>query len=162
MQVRRAGPDDASSLAWLHEPLHRLHAQAMPEDYPPYDAEAAQAYYAGVLADPRRPVWVAEMDGRPVGLVGCELLDRPATPFTRAVRVLHVHQLSVLEDARGAGVGRALMQAAEQEAVRAGCRELRLDHRPFNAAAHHFYEGLGYRTRQVSMAKQVEGPRGDG
>jgi GNAT superfamily N-acetyltransferase len=162
VRVRRAGPADAAVLADLHEPLHRLHAQAVPEDYPPYDPEAARTYYAGVLADPLRLFWVAESDGRPVGQVGCELVDRPATPFTRAVRMLYVHQLSVLEDARRAGVGRALMQVAEQEAARSGCHRLRLDHRPFNEGAHRFYEALGYRTHQVSMAKVVGEPRANG
>ena len=160
VRVRRAGSGDAAVLAALHEPLHRLHAEALPEEYPPYDATATQAYYAGVLADPQWRFWRAEVDDCPVGLVGCEVRERPSSPFTRPLRVLYVHQLSVVEDARRSGVARALMEAAEQEAGRAGCSELRLDHQQFNVSAHRFHEALGYRTRQVSMAKPVRGRDG--
>lgn len=54
---------------------------------------------------------------------------------------LYIQMLLVPETARGQGLGRALMQTAEREALRRGCRHAWVDTQ-FGARA--FYEGLGY------------------
>ena len=55
------------------------------------------------------------------------------------IRTLWVH-----ETRRGTGVGTALMQAAEQEAVRRGCRQIVLSTHSFQVPR--FYEKLGFRS----------------
>ncbi len=55
---------------------------------------------------------------------------------------LAIEILWVREDLRGQGYGRALMQAAEREAVRRGCRGAHVDTMSFQARP--FYEKLGY------------------
>ncbi|HXQ77176.1 MAG TPA: GNAT family N-acetyltransferase, partial [Gemmatimonadaceae bacterium] len=48
---------------------------------------------------------------------------------------------------RGSGVGRALMQSAEHEAIRRGCRQMVLSTHSFQAPG--FYEKLGFRRHAV-------------
>ena len=55
---------------------------------------------------------------------------------------LHVTYLWVVETARGRGHGRRLLQAAEREARRRGCRHVHLE--TFSFQARPFYETLGY------------------
>lgn len=55
---------------------------------------------------------------------------------------LHVDILWIAEGLRNHGHGRALLAAAEQEAVRRGCRHAHLDTMSFQARA--FYERQGY------------------
>ena len=55
---------------------------------------------------------------------------------------LHVDVLFVPEVLRRKGVGRQLMNQAEREAIRRGCRGAWLD--TFSFQAHGFYERLGY------------------
>lgn len=161
VSVRRATEDDADAVAELHRVLHEPHVRAMPQEYPPYDRAATLEYYRGILADPSWLVWVAEAGGRPVGFLGAAVQQRPESPFTLGLRVLYVHQLAVADDARGRGVGRALLAAAEQAAPALGCTEVRLDHRAFNEGAHRFYASLGYTTHLVGMRKATGGAPDD-
>jgi GNAT superfamily N-acetyltransferase len=55
---------------------------------------------------------------------------------------LHVDMLFVPESLRGAGLGSRLMQQAEDEAARRGCRGSYLD--TFDFQARGFYERIGY------------------
>ncbi len=55
---------------------------------------------------------------------------------------LQVHALWVGDALRGQGVGRALLRAAEEEALRRGCTQVFLETLSFQAPA--FYEKLGY------------------
>ena len=55
---------------------------------------------------------------------------------------LHVKELWVTESARGTDIGSQLMDAAESEALRRGCRHALLD--TFDFQARPFYEKLGY------------------
>jgi GNAT superfamily N-acetyltransferase len=55
---------------------------------------------------------------------------------------LHISLLYIPESMRNAGLGRRLMNDAEEEAVRRGCRGAWLD--TFSFQARGFYERLGY------------------
>ena len=54
----------------------------------------------------------------------------------------YVRTLWVREDLRGQGLGARLLEAAEQEAARRGCREMQLDTHDYEAPG--FYRRLGY------------------
>ena len=62
--------------------------------------------------------------------------------------------LWVHESRRGRGVGTALMQAAEREAIRRGCRQIVLTTHSFQAPR--FYERLGFEA----LAVVPDNPRG--
>lgn len=63
---------------------------------------------------------------------------------TAAYRWLFIQYLALPPSARGQGRGRALMAAAEAEALRLGCIGVWLDTYSFQARG--FYEKLGYRA----------------
>ena len=85
-------------------------------------------------------VFVAEADGRLVGLAHLQVSpgierDRPAGKLGALV---------VDEEQRGHGVGRALVQAVEEDARRRGCALLFLTTRETRDDAHAFYERVGF------------------
>ncbi|WP_353642065.1 GNAT family N-acetyltransferase [Mesorhizobium sp. WSM2239] len=79
-------------------------------------------------------VLVAAVQGAIAGY--CALLFRAGS---------HKARLYSLAAARGSGIGRALLAAAEEAAAARGCTDLRLEVREDNARAMSLYEQSGYR-----------------
>jgi ribosomal-protein-alanine N-acetyltransferase len=65
--------------------------------------------------------------------------------FRKGSAAARVYSLATQPQARGKGVGTALLQAADRAARRRGCRALRLEVNVRNAKAVRLYERLGYR-----------------
>jgi len=74
-----------------------------------------------------------------------ELLGYVLVLFHRGTSLGRIYSLAVDELARGQGLARLLMQAAEQAALEHDCLALRLEVRTDNAAAIRLYQTLGYR-----------------
>lgn len=105
--IRRALPADEEELGRLDRatwsPLHAV----MPEPQPPY----------GPFFDERNSPedhLVAVLDGRVVGYVRLAF----PTPLAANAHVRQIQGLAVAEEARGRGVGRALIRAVTEEARR--------------------------------------------
>ena len=94
----------------------------------------------GLRAHPTTLVLLALLDERPVGVAVCffgfsTFQGRP---------LLNVHDLAVLPAARGQGIGRALLAAAEERARARGCGKLTLEVLDVNARARGLYASFGF------------------
>jgi ribosomal protein S18 acetylase RimI-like enzyme len=104
---------------------------------------------------------VAERDGRVVGALIGEV-EKPADGSdTYAVpgSTAHVHDLAVLPEAQGAGVGRALMERFEGELRARGVESYGLEVMAGNDTARAFYDKLGLELAQVTLYKVL--PKAD-
>ena len=110
LRVARAG-----DLAAVHALIGEL-------GYADLEEDAFARGYAAVLADAAQQVWLAELEGVVVGLIS--LSARPQIRLTGPI--LTVDELVVSERARGAGVGKKLIDLAKSEARRLGARRLEL------------------------------------
>ncbi|MFJ3230190.1 GNAT family N-acetyltransferase [Streptomyces sp. NPDC086787] len=131
--IRTALPDDEDELARLDRVTWSYLHAVMPEPQPPY------APFFGERTTPE-DILVAEIDRRIVGYI------RLALP-TRLASNAHVRQiqgLAVHDDARGRGVGRALVRAAVEEARRRGARRLTLRVLGHNTPARALYASEGF------------------
>lgn len=91
------------------------------------------------VAEQGRPTLIAET----ARIVGCITLGM--TPVLHRPRpVGRITMLVVAEDARGQGVGRLLVEAAEHRLREAGCGLIEVTSNLRRAEAHAFYERLGY------------------
>ncbi|MCL6675013.1 GNAT family N-acetyltransferase [Streptomyces panaciradicis] len=131
--IRHATPDDEETLGRLDRaawsPLHSV----QPRPRPPYESFYNERF------GPRDHL-VAELDGTVVGYVR---LGYP-TPLACNAHVRQIQGLVVSEEARGGGVGRALLRAVREEARRQGARRLTLRVLGHNAPARRLYEAEGF------------------
>lgn len=102
--------------------------------------------------DPTSEVTVVEDgSGDLVGLVAVSA--QPS--FHRAAPVAIVVSLVVSSQARGGGVGRALMDVVERFARSRGCTDIQLSSRRTRPDAHAFYGRLGFTDRCDTHAQYV-------
>lgn len=114
--IRRATPDDAAACAAIYAP-EVLSGIASAETTPPTDAEFAarmDAVFAAGL-----PWLVAERDGRPLGYAYLRPYHARA-----GYRFTFEDGVYIAADARGQGVGKALVAALVEAAPAAGARQI--------------------------------------
>ena len=136
--IRNASLDDEETLGRLDRdtwsPLHSV----QPRPQPPYEPFYNERF------GPRDHL-VAESDGEVVGYIrlGCP------TPLACNAHVRQIQGLVVADEARGAGVGRALLRAVREEARRHGARRLTLRVLGHNTPARTLYETEGFAVEGV-------------
>jgi [ribosomal protein S18]-alanine N-acetyltransferase len=89
------------------------------------------------LANRQAEIIVAERAGRVVGAA--------VVFFHASHRIARLYSIAVAPEARGAGIGEALLASAERRARARGSKSLRLEVRTDNPAAHRLYERRRYR-----------------
>jgi GNAT superfamily N-acetyltransferase len=133
LQIRLAEPRDAELVATLieelnlhqHEPTGHVTPEAVRRD--------------GFGAAPEFQVMLAEIDGIAAGYA----LYHPSWSTEFGERGLYIYDLFVRENARGHGVGRALMAAVARLAKTEGRSFLWWCSKDWNREAQAFYKGLG-------------------
>jgi len=137
MQIRDARPDELAEIGELRVEAYRS-GGFLP----------AGSGYAPTLralgADGQGYVLVAEdADGTLIGTIMLQLWPQ-AGEIVRGSDEAEVRALAVRPEARGGGVGKALVAAVIDRAARKGVRHLVLCSQPEMAAAHRVYEDAGF------------------
>jgi ribosomal protein S18 acetylase RimI-like enzyme len=98
---------------------------------------------------------VAELEGQVVGFV-CVLCRMDSQEIIEKDRAhAYISDLIVLEAHRGAGIGAALMRAAEARARSRGATRIRVGVLAANSAARLLYCKLGYSDHEIVLEKQI-------
>jgi len=137
IEIRTATPHDSPAVSRLLGELgHAVPPEALPSRFAALAAGGGAAFVAA--------------DG-PSPAVGLVVLARHAN-LHAALPVAYVTALVVATEARGRGVGRALLAAAERWARDRGCGRLAVTSAEHRAEAHAFYPrwGLPYTGRRYS------------
>ncbi|MFI5309877.1 MAG: GNAT family N-acetyltransferase [Gemmatimonadales bacterium] len=139
--VRDALPDDAAALSPILAALNY-----------PADEDTIRARMIALRAnDPGGRILVAESRGR---LLGFATLHCTPT-LHRQTSVGRITGISVVEESRGTGAGRALVEAAEEHFRRLGLGRIEVTSGPLHQRAHSFYRHLAYEDQGVRFAKAL-------
>ena len=131
--IRPADKTDADRVAPLFDAYRQFYGK-------PHDLKRARAFIRERLERSESVIFLAEDGGRVLGFV--QLF--PSFTSVEARRLWVLNDLFVVADARGLGVGRALMNAARENAACAGAKRLTLETMDDNPTAWKLYESLGY------------------
>jgi ribosomal protein S18 acetylase RimI-like enzyme len=102
---------------------------------------ALETYFRGALLVPERELFVARLDGVPVGSAHLVRPPRNNEAQAHAAQLMHSY---IAPYARGHGLARMLTQEVENRARELGYHVLNLDVRETQDAAIRLYESLGY------------------
>jgi ribosomal protein S18 acetylase RimI-like enzyme len=111
----------------------------------PLAVEARERVVPGLAQTPGAFSLLARLDGEIAGFANC------FTGFSTfaAQPLVNVHDLAVLPDYRGRGVGGALLRGVEHEAERRGASKVTLEVLSRNERAKSLYLALGYGDYQL-------------
>jgi ribosomal protein S18 acetylase RimI-like enzyme len=138
LAIRPATPDDLDELAPLFDAYRRFYEQ-------PGDVALASAFLHARLERGESAILVAEADGQMLGF--CQMY--PTWCSVAAARIFVLYDLFVDAQVRRAGVGRALMLAAQAFGREAGAVRLDLSTAHTNTRARALYESLGWQRDEV-------------
>jgi len=133
LSVRTADIHDLDRLAPLFDGYRQFYRQ-------PPDLARARAFLAERFAHQESLVLLAELDGEAIGFTQLY----PQFSSVRTVRTWLLNDLFVAPAARRSGAGRALLQAAAEQARALGAASLSLSTALDNAPAQALYESLGW------------------
>ena len=139
LKIRDARPDDAKALV----PLMKLLGHDT-------DAKGVRKRINGLAKD-KLPPLVATLQKQVVGLVGIHRM----VAIHRDQPVGRITILVVAEDARGEGLGRTLVEAAEQRLKSLGCAMVEVTSNDRLGAAHAFYRHIGYERTSIRFMKKL-------
>ncbi len=106
----------------------------------PLPPEVLDRLIPGLQNHPTTVIFLAYERDKAVGIATC---FRGFSTFF-AQPLLNLHDLAVLPEQRGRGVGQKLLAAVEQKARQLGCCKLTLEVHENNARARHVYQRAGF------------------
>lgn len=145
--VLRANFDDPAHGAAIVGCLDAYARDPMGGQTPLPDAVRAKLI-AGLRGTPNAMVWLAQDGDDFVGVVTAFSLF---STFSATAR-WNIHDVAVNPEARGRGVGRALLERVIADATAAGAGSLSLEVRHDNEPARHLYSSLGFGDTEDPMA----------
>jgi ribosomal protein S18 acetylase RimI-like enzyme len=166
LTITRAGAEALDRLRPLWLALHHHHQAVGGERLGPYvddDASwaARRALYAGFLAGGGFAL-LAEQDGALTGYAMVAIKTSTETElddtWRSGERVAEIETLVVLPEARGGGVGSALLDAVDAELEAAGIHDVLIAAFVTNADAIRLYERRGFRPASLHLIRLAGRP----
>ncbi|MGI5490350.1 N-acetyltransferase family protein [Microtetraspora malaysiensis] len=146
LKIRRASPEDADLLAGMNHYVHGIHVEHRPDIYKaqPSQEELAAVFKDRLVQESAR-IFIAELDGQPVGYAGATLHERAGGVFVHGGgSIIFLDQLAIAPQAKRHGVGSGLLNAVREAGRDAGCLRLITEVWDFNHEARSFYEAVGF------------------
>lgn len=123
--------------------VQAIHAAARPDRFHMNASDADYAAFLETKFDDGAQIIGYRSGGVLVGYAMVLIEDKPETAFTYAMRGAYLEHVSVAEQARGQGIGRALIAAMEDRLEALGIHQWRVSYWSFNAASQGLMASVG-------------------
>lgn len=145
LKIRKATKKDINEILSLLYQLQRPKPKTSSENL------ALRKRIYQYLNEKDKKIVVAE-DSKIVGVISMMLLPR----LNRTKLELYVPELVVLENHRGLGIGKSLMESCVKIAKKKKCFRIRLESGNKRKEAHRFYKKIGFEQSALSYTKIID------
>ena len=150
--IREAVISDYYSMCEIYEELDMLHRINLSDLFiKPAGCARTEEYISGILRDTDKALFVAEIDGKVVGLAECYIQQSPDFPLIRKRKWIQLDSIAVLQEYRAHQIGSSLLKRVQEWAKAKKIRRIELKVYTFNDIAIAFYVGKGFRDVQKTM-----------
>lgn len=103
-------------------------------------------------------IYLADVDDKVVGFVYFFVLkeETDLMYYDPEITSVYVSDYLVLEEYRGKGIGRALMEKVEEYAKELGIKKIKLTVLAKNSLARETYKKLGYLDEEITLSKEIK------
>ncbi|HUM26376.1 MAG TPA: GNAT family N-acetyltransferase [Anaerolineales bacterium] len=156
IHIRKATANDYDDLCELFDEVDALHRVNLPHVFQKSTGPAREKdYYLGLIADENIGLFVAEMKEKLAGFVHVLVRDTPVFSIVIPRRYAIVDGIAVKSEFQKHGIGKMLMDKAQEWAETKDAEFMELNVYEFNRNAISFYEGLGYQSSSRKMRKEI-------
>ena len=156
MKIVRAEEKHIGGMIDLLQQVGEVHHQIRPDLFRSGAQKYDETDLKALLADPARPVFIAEMDGQVAGYAFCILQETKDNPVLCDRKVLYIDDLCVDAAHRRQGIAGALYQYVCGYAREIGCHAVTLNVWCGNDGAMDFYQKSGMRPQKIGMEYILE------
>ena len=151
MTIRFAEKRDIPGMIDLLQQVGEVHHQIRPDLFRSGAQKYADADLQALLADPDRPILIADVDGFVAGYAFCIQQETKDNPVLCDRKVLYIDDICVDEAMRGRGIATALYDRVVGFARELGCHSVTLNVWCGNDGAMKFYEKCGMKPQKIGM-----------
>ncbi|HSI47606.1 MAG TPA: GNAT family N-acetyltransferase [Ideonella sp.] len=154
--LRQASLADLDLVCDLAQELNVIHHQAWPDVFaPPASPSRDRLHWQDSMLGADRAIFVVEdAFGQSLGFIALSLIEERHS-LLQPMRYGRVNSVCVCPEARGMGLGRAMMAQADDWAREHRATDMRLVVWAFNEQARKLYEELGYEVLSHTMGKRL-------
>jgi GNAT superfamily N-acetyltransferase len=153
IEVRRGGPEDVDVVSPLELALDR-HLSASPA-YLPLLIEGGRQSWERWLANEAHALWLAFQGGEAIGYLRLEPSEGGVLP-TASEKTVAITGAYTRPDARGRGVGTALLQRGFEWARSVGYEHCSVDFESANLLGSRFWLGSGFQPVCISLMRRID------
>ena len=156
MKIREVELRDVKQVAKIMDQVQKLHCENRPDIFKERTIDELEKQVIETINENENVIIVAENDSQEiVGILKYKIriIEEGSRPNLKPNSILSISELGVEESWRGKGIGRQLMNEAENIKRRLGCERLELNCWSFNEKAMEFYASCGMKIQRVFLEK---------
>lgn len=146
LKIRKANKKD------LNEILSLLYQLQRPRPKTSSKSLAFRKRIYQYFTEKDKKIIIAEQNSKIVGMISMMLLPR----LNHSKLELYIPELVVLENHRGLGIGKSLMEFCVKIAKKKKCFRIRLESGNKRKEAHQFYKKIGFEQSALSYTKIID------